>query len=330
MIHLRTLSHIAASIAFGLFCGSFAIAGIMLESVPEASYVNYSNQSQFNAIGRFSSGGSGTLIASNWILTAAHVGVVVDNLNTANSSKFQIRGSGAEYTAVEKIVHPTYLTNGSNINYGFDIQLVRLSSNVDNVTPASIYRGSSETGIIGSITGFGAGGTSAGTSLPAAQRAGTNFLDAVVSFGNGPQGQVGAQNAMLIADFDSGDANFNTLTGFGSSNIATSLEYHLASGDSGGGVFIFESNQWFLAGVNSGVESQRSFLDPTNTNPLYNGNEFGLGAVSYVTRVSSYSGFIDNITAVPEPASLSLVGVALAIGILGRRRMRNTSSKRSV
>lgn len=313
--------------------GISGFAGIMLDSVPEANYVAYSNQSQFNAIGRFVGGASGTLIAPNWVLTAAHVSVVVDNINPANSSTFQIRGTGTQYTAVETVIHPTYLANGSNLNFGFDIQLVRLSSNVDNVTPAQIYRGASEIGSLGSITGFGAGGFgSSGATLGAAQRAGTNSLDAIVSLSNGPQGQVGAQNAMLLADFDSGSLQFNTLglAGFSSNSDATSLEYHLALGDSGGGVFIFENSQWFLAGVNSGVDDQRSFLDPANTNPLLSNNDFGFGAVSFITRVSSYTGFIDNITAVPEPTSFSLVGIALAFGVLGRRRMRNAITNRAV
>jgi hypothetical protein len=311
--------------------GNSGIAGIMLDSVPEANYVAYANETQFNAIGQFVGGASGTLIAPDWVLTAGHVNVVVDNINTANSTKFQIRGMGTQYTAVESIIHPTYLANGSNLGFGFDLQLVRLSSSVAGVTPASIYRGSSEGGSLASITGFGIGGTgTAGPNLPSAQRAGTNVLDAVVSFSNGPQGQVGAQNAMLIADFDSGAANFNTLAFAGSSQAVTSLEYHLADLDSGGGVFIQENGQWFLAGVNSGIQSQRSFLDLNDSDPLLNGSRYGYGAISYITRVSSYTGFIDNITAVPEPASLSLVGIALAFGILGRSRMRNATANRAV
>jgi hypothetical protein len=311
--------------------GVSGFAGIMLDSVPEADYVAYSNQSQFNAMGRFVGGASGTLIAPDWVLTAGHVNVLVDNANTANSTKFQIRGTGTVYTAVETVLHPTFVANGSNLGFGFDLQLVRLSSSVAGVTPASIYRGSSEGGALASITGFGIGGTgTAGPNLPSAQRAGTNVLDAVVSFSNGSQGQVGAQNAMLIADFDSGAANFNSLAFAGSSQAVTSLEYHLADLDSGGGVFIQENGQWFLAGVNSGIQSQRSFLDPNDSDPLLNGSRYGYGAISYITRVSSYTGFIDNITAVPEPTSLSLVGIVLAFGILGRSRMRNATTKRAV
>ncbi len=295
-------------LAVFFFSGGNAVAGIMLDTVPESTYVAYSNQPQFDAIGSFTSGTSGTLIAPNWVLTAGHVGGVTG---------FQVRGNGTVYGVAEIIQHPTFVMNGGDINFGYDLELVRLATDVTGVTPANIYRGSTETGSQISMTGFGAGGFgSVGATLPGAQRAGTNIVDAVVSFADAP-GRVGAKDAMLIADFDSVNPRFNTLAGLGSSPIPTALEYHLASGDSGGGVFILENGQWYLAGVNSGVESQRSFLDPSDL--TLNGDLFGYGAISYMTRVSSYTGFIDsNITAVPEPTSLALVGL-VAICVVGRK-----------
>ncbi len=120
-----------------------ALGGIMLASVPEASYINFSNQSQFDAIGTFSPGASGTLIAPNWVLTAGHLGVNVNN--------FRVRGTGQSYAVAEVVQHPNWL----DINLGYDIQLVRLAENVPNVTPATIYRGNLEVGATVAITGFG-------------------------------------------------------------------------------------------------------------------------------------------------------------------------------
>ncbi len=284
-----------------------ALGGIMLASVPEASYINFSNQSQFDAIGTFSPGASGTLIAPNWVLTAGHLGVNVNN--------FRVRGTGQSYAVAEVVQHPTFIVNNQNINLGYDIQLVRLVENVPNVTPASIYRGNLEAGATIAITGFGLGGFGdTGESLSAIQRAGTNTVDVVASFVNG------AQNAILVADFDSEfGATHNTLAAFGSSSTPLSLEYHLATGDSGGGIFIFENGQWYLAGVSSGVESQAQFL-PNLVGA--NTDLFGYGALSYFTRVSAFQGFIDNVTAVPEPSSFLLFG-SLAVGAVAARRMRN-------
>ena len=129
-----------------------------------------------------------------------------------------------------------------------------------------------------------------------------------MSFSNGPGGQIGALNAVLLSDFDalaSRDpaGSFNTL---GSRN-ATDLEYHLAIGDSGGGVFLQENGTWYLAGVNSFVASQRDWTGTGNTLP------FGYGAVSGFTRVSSFKDFIQSATGVPEPSSLGLI-ISLSIG----------------
>jgi hypothetical protein len=309
-----------AAVAF-LLQAELAFSGIMLDGVPAANYVNFSNQSQFDAIGRFASGVSGTLIAPNWVLTAGHVGP---------GTGFQVRGAGPVYGIAETIKHPTFLSNGGDINFGFDLQLVRLQTSVLGITPASIYRSRNEVGQTAAITGFGYGGVgSTGATLGTAQRAGTNVLDAVVNFENSGS-KVGAQAAMLVADFDSARGAHNTLGGFfASSPTPAALEYHLAGFDSGGGVFVFEGGRWFLAGVNSGVASQNQ-VDPGIGQ---NTNLFGYGAVSFLTRVSSFTGFIDShITAVPEPTSLALVGLAggLAGGLTaGRRLYKRKTDKRA-
>jgi hypothetical protein len=296
-----------------LFFTTIAQGGVILDGVPDSQYLQLG--SQFPASGLVTSGGSGTLIAPDLVLTAAHVEL----------GNFVVGGN--TYTGVSIIKHPQYIANGNNvnaINYGFDIALIRLSSPVTNVTPVPWYRGNAELTATVTMAGFGQTGVgslgvlSGGGTL----RAGTNVIDAIESFSNGPTGQVGAQNAILLADFDSpvGFGNppgrFNTL----GSPTPNALEYHLAIGDSGGGVFIQENGVWYVAGINSGVSNQLAFTGRPGDSP----ENFGYGAVSFMTRVSSFQDFIQ-INAVPEPSSVMLTMFAIGMGgtILYRRQISN-------
>lgn len=293
---------------------SSARCGVVLDGVPDSQYLAWASQSQFQASGRLA-GGSGTLIASNWVLTAAHVGL----------ANFTIGGN--TYTAAQFIPHPQFTLNGGNINYGYDIALIRLATPVVGITPATIYTGSNELGTTATLSGFGATGvgSSAAPTGGGIYRAGTNVVDAIYSFDNGPSGQLGAKNALLITDLDA-PSGYGTPGQYNTTGSATptSLEYHLASGDSGGGMFLQENGKWYLAGVNSGVDSQRGW-DGTN-NPSLNNQLFGYGAISAMTRVSSYQSFIGQFTAVPEPSSMLIVAAG-AIGFGAVSRLRRARSR---
>ena len=295
-------------------------AGIILDGVPDASYLAFA--SQFPASGRLLGGpgpGSGTLIAPHWVLSAGHV---------FNATTFQLGGSGPSYSVAQVVYHPQFLLNGGDLAYGFDLALYRLSSPVLGVTPASIYRSSSEVGATAAITGFGLTGVGVNPSLvgPAVHRAGTNQIDNLLSFADGLGGQVGAIQGAFIADFDAPagigtPGQYNSLLPFGSLANPTGLEYHLANGDSGGGVYLYEDNQWYLAGINSAVISQSGVNDWLLNAPSGNTNRFGYGAASLFTRVSSFQAFIDaNLSATPEPSSAIFTGLSLGWILAIRRR----------
>lgn len=89
-----------------------------------------SNQS--NTTGQFA---SGTLVHSEWILTAAHsvVGLnpdAIDVLLDTNS----LRTGGTRYDVAEVIIHPDYNPN----TFDSDIALLRLSTPVTNITPVEL------------------------------------------------------------------------------------------------------------------------------------------------------------------------------------------------
>ncbi len=101
-----------------------------------------------------------------------------------------------------------------------------------------LYTGTSEFGQVGTYVGFGLTGTGLtgyGT-LDNQKRAFQNVIDG--SFGN--------PSILLGSDFDNPHSTADS--GFGSA-IPLLLEGCVTPGDSGGGVFIMEGSQYYLAGV---------------------------------------------------------------------------------
>ena len=286
-----------------------AHAGMILDGLSDSLYTAYG--AQFPAVGKVGTA-SGVLITPNWVLTAAHV----------NPTNFV--AGGQTYSVAQVIKHPQFVANGNDINYGYDIALARLTTNVTGVAPIPIYQGTSELGAVISMTGYGETGvgSNGNHSNPGTLRGGTNVVDLIDSFANGSSGQIGAQNAILVTDFDApasfdSTGKYNTL----GTTTPTSLEYQLCFGDSGGAGLIQEGGKWHVAGIHSWVDSQSNWTGkPTDSTLL-----FGYGAVSGMTRVSNYQDFIFSHTGVPEPSTLLMVGLAGLAGSIARSRKSRRS-----
>lgn len=124
---------------------------------------------KYPAVSSFGRAGAGTLVAPQWVLTAAHVAVGMRREAT-------IEFAGVAYPVERIVAHPEWREMGAN-----DIALVRLVRPVTGVRPMSIHAARDEAGK--AIVFVGHGGTGTGLTGPqrpedGVKRGATNVVDA--------------------------------------------------------------------------------------------------------------------------------------------------------
>lgn len=295
--------------------GPFVPSSTIRHDTGDAQYIAHAAQSQFAAVGRHSVPGtcSFTVIQTavdngQWGLTAAHClditnnGTLLDE-NHADDT-FTIGAETKSILPGKAFIHPSY--NG-NINFGYDIGLVKFNSAFVSVTPAQIYTGTSELGATVTSVGFGTTGNGqTGQTLPAGtKRAVDNVMDQFITLPGTPS------SSALLWDFD--EPAPRTSPNITGSSVPLPLEGSIAQGDSGGGTFINDGG-WFVAGVHSGIVDD---FDYPNT--LTSPNDLATyGDRILTTRVSTFAPWI-NATTIPEPSPLWFMGVASCGVIIVRR-----------
>ena len=263
------------------------------------------------------SGGLGTAIGPHHFVTAKHLGGAIGDVFTLGTTP--------------------YFTLSSVDSVSSDLRIWEVLETLPSW--AELYRSPDELGKPLVVMGFGVSrgpevrvsdvlkgwewGTGAGT-----LRWGENVVVGTNNYGPniGP---------LLKARFDAG-ANAN--------------EAHLASNDSGGGVFIQEGGQWKLAGINYAVDG--NFNTSTNGNGfsaalfdvggLYVGwfghwtfiqdQAYDIPSAFYATRVSVHAAWIDSVLGnnppmdsedVPLINSLTLSTLGFALSVVGSMRLRS-------
>jgi hypothetical protein len=288
-----------------------ARAIVVRDGQDDSLYRTLGSDTPYDSVGRFvgtttNSGflASGTLVAPEWVLTAAHV------VDSAKTLSFSI--GGQSYQVDRKIVYPSW--NG-DLWSGYDIGLVHLAKPVDNIKPAQLYTGSGELHQSDTVVGFGKTGTgdSGDTKSDGLKRGAQNVISQIEN------------QRLLVADFDNSLPAGAAPLGY---THALPLEGLIAPGDSGGGLFITTSTGTYLAGINSFVGS-----DSGQPSSVY-------GNFSGHTRVSAFSDWIEarihgedlvpanvsresnagsqrlTVYPAPEPGSIALLAAAaLMLGI---------------
>ncbi len=311
-----------------------ASAGVIRHDVADSLYLSLGANAKYKSVGQVTGTtvsteffASGTLVASNWVLTAAHV------VDQATSLAFKL--GGQTFTASEWVAFPDW--NG-DLMAGYDIGLMRFDVNLTaatGVTAARRYTGTGEFGKTGVSVGYGMTGTglTGATTFDQKKRAGHNKIDTVLM-------TEGEMNRILLSDFDgSGKPADNSM----GSATPLSREFLIAKGDSGGGLFISVGTKTFLAGVHSfGWGYLDGVLDSdygdlsghtrvTAFNAWIDGVIAGLIATgpsdgSGITNGGPIGAFNGVVRAVPEPAGLGMLafGALASLIALRRRRLRTT------
>ena len=290
------------------------LAGTIRTDRSDSSYLNLG--SQYANVGRIDEStakggyiGSGTLIGSNWIVTAAHM------VDAATSLKFTVGGKA--YSADRWIANLGWT---GNLSAGYDIGLIHLATAVTGIAPAALYTGSytSELGAVVTTVGYGMTGTGAkgATIFDGKKRGEQNTIDKFIASGR-----------IFEMDFDNPanrrDSSMGTAT-------PLNLEGLIAPGDSGGGVFADFGSGPVLVGVNSfgAAWDGRVNSDYGDISGHTNVSSFASWIKGYLAGSTSLStmaysnnpaGMNLSTAGMPEPATMSLLALG-ALALLRRRK----------
>jgi hypothetical protein len=261
----------------------------------------------------------GTANGSGWVITAAHVGQLAVGSGTINVG-------GTNY-----MVH-----SGQNIGTA-DLRLYRIGGELgDPSLPAmsNVIMATTAPSIGTNLLDFGVGArvettANSATNSDAARAPGSNATyfewgsASLMRWGTNfsiplptQYGGAGEATATFVAAGYTTNLFYSSFDDPGSPNYLTTTEAHLASGDSGGGVFALNGGNWELVGWNAYVD-----IDSVNTTNGQPGSTSGFGNYAFYGNLPDVKPLLQ-AAMVPEPSGMMLSSMA---GMFLLRRRRSVS-----
>jgi V8-like Glu-specific endopeptidase len=252
--------------------------------------------------------GSGVLINSQWIITAAHNFILPEetkNLPKLSNVSILIGNDPNKPSKTLKIsqiiVHPHWINSDGGFEKGTDLALVKLITPITDITPAAInfdVAGELDKAYTWSC-GFGdySGQPSQNSDDYSKKHAMVNVLDRIVNGLSTTVANIKYNGGLLAIDFDAPDGKYNTLGDnivneqekvLGSGNSAAEaleMEGGTVQGDSGGPLFIKVNGVWKVCGLlHGGVD---------NVAPKLKDSSYG--DISVYTRTASAATWIQSV-----------------------------------
>lgn len=253
--------------------------------------------------------GSGVIISSQWVLTAAHnfllpeetknlprlsdVSILIGNDPNRPSKSLKVS---------QIIVHPHWTSSDGGFEKGTDLALVKLATPISDLTPAEVnfdLNGEKDKAYIWTC-GFGDYSQQAGQNKDdySKKHAMVNVLDRIVNGLTTTIAGTTYNGGLLAFDFDAPDGKYNTL-GDNIANVqervlgpgnsapeALEMEGGTVQGDSGGPIFLKINGVWKVCGLlHGGVDEVRAGLKDSS-----------YGDISIYCRTASASSWIQSIT----------------------------------
>ncbi|ARN55952.1 trypsin-like peptidase domain-containing protein [Sedimentisphaera salicampi] len=262
--------------------------------------------------GSVGTNGSGVYLGNGWVITANHV---------SSKTYFTVDGD-ATYNKMAGEEYGVQLDNLEKTSK-IDLYMFRVDTSAGNLTeltPTPIASSAPSEGSQATHIGTGDGQTSSTETTWYVDTGEDPYIWETSPFpgadahANGYYLQTNRDKRWAFEEVYQSDDDFDNIEGF-STIFNDDADYGITvEHDSGSGLFVKNNGEWELAGIAHAIGSYSGQPDRTRV----------YGNTSYYSDLSQYSGQINDIITIPEPASLLTLGLGF---LYFRQRKQPVSAK---